>query len=322
MMNAQAQTKGFHLVYKWLAVAAVADWLITRTVTRAAIHMPKSPGMIAAYTAVNQAGLVAAAFVSLLALALLSWIAWQTRPSRWLPVTLAGLAGLSLLFLVIVPSAGLALAYQLLAVTAVLLIVTLRSGEHRQGWLRGQAVCLLPAVVLLLGLLYQLLPSLYTVMGWSGPPPFTITLFNLGELLIVVCVAVWWWVYGRTADWRLWLIAAVPALLFTLSFQRDPAMTGILTIWSTGLTLFLPWPIYALALWLAGVTVLAAWHEEPSAAYAILLFAAAGYAPQLSSQLFCALIGLWLWKRPLPIIPANSAISHSQVALPLPSRSQ
>jgi hypothetical protein len=123
----------------------------------------------------------------------------------------------------------------------------------------------------------------------------------MGEIFVVGSVAVWWWGYGRSHAWQHWVLAAVPALLFALSFWRDPAMTGILTIWSTGLTLFLPWPVYALALWLVGVTVLANWHSHPALAYAILLLISAGYAPQLSSQLFCALIALWLLERPLPL---------------------
>jgi hypothetical protein len=97
------------------------------------------------------------------------------------------------------------------------------------------------------------------------------------------------------------LLAVIPALLFGMSYWRDPAMTGILTIWSTGLTLFLPWPVYTLALWLVGVTVLVNWRIRPSLAYAILLLISAGYMPQLSYQLFCALIALWLLGQPIPL---------------------
>lgn len=69
MMNQQ-------MVYKWLAVAALVEWLLVRTLTRAAIHVPKSPLVIAVYTAVNRIGLVSAAFVALLAVVLLLWLAW------------------------------------------------------------------------------------------------------------------------------------------------------------------------------------------------------------------------------------------------------
>lgn len=320
--------------YKWLAVAAVVEWLLLRTISRAAIHVPKSPLVISVYTAVNQIGLVAAAFVALLALLLLmsiAWRLWQTRQSFVLPLTLLGVVVMSLLALVMVLPPWFALLYQGSAVTAVFTICLLRLRGARSapvgtGWWQETASLLFPACSLLAGLLYQLLPTLYAVFNWPGPPALTGVLFRLGELLVIGTVLVWWWGYGRTErsrsghsrSWLNWTVAAMPALLFALSFQRDPAMTGILTIWSTGITLFLPWPVYVVALWLVGVTVLTTWHTRPALAYAILLFISAGYAPQLSSQLFCALIGLWLLKRPLPIHHHLQAkpTHHSEQVLP------
>ena len=303
-------------LFKWLALSALVEWLLVRTLTRAAIHIPKSPEIAAGYGVVNQIGLVAAAFVALLSLVLLLWIAWEGRREVWLSLTLVGLGGVSVLFLVIVPPTWLALLYQLLGVTAVFFICAgaVRAYGGKPVW-PEMVTLLIPAAALLAGLLYQLLPNLYALMGWSGPPPLTGVLFNLGELLVIGSVLAWWWtsrsLLNRARSWIIWVLAAIPALLFALSFWRDPAMTGILTIWSTGLTLFLPWPVYALALWLVGVTVLANWQPDPPLAYAILLLVSAGYTPQLSSQLFCALIALWLLARPLPITQ-NHPVHHRQ----------
>lgn len=300
------------ILFRWLALAALAEWLISRTATRAAIHVPKSPVVISIYQAFNLTGQVAGAFVTLLVLVLIGWITlreWQTRRALLLPLALMGLVALSLLFLVSAPSALLATVYHLLTIGVVMIIArsimhssvpaTAASGQYRI--FAGPAIVrfaiLFPALALLTGVLYQLLPTLFTALNWPGPPPLTGALFNIGEVLVVLSVAVLWWFYGRTASWCLWLLAAVPAALFTLSFQRDPAMTGILAIWSTGLTLFLPWPMYAMALLLVGITALATWRRNPSIAYACLLLASAGYAPQLSAQLFCALIALWLLAR-------------------------
>lgn len=304
--------------FKWLAVAALIEWLLLRTFTRAAIHIPKSPMMISIYTAVNQIGQVTAAFVALLAFVLLLWVAWQMRPAVILPLALVCLALLNVLFLLAIPPTWLAMTYQLLAVTAVFLIAcTVFWGrgplpEVKRVW-RETAVTLFPACALLTGLWVQLLPNLYTLLGWPGPPPLTSVFFNLGEVLVVSSVFVWWWWYGRSRSWQIWLAAFLPALFFVLSFQRDPALTGILTIWSTGLTLFLPWPVYTLALWLAGMTVLVNWHRRPALAYAVLLLTSAGYAPQLSSQLFCALIALWLLARPW-----SEPVQQRDVSWPLP----
>ncbi len=71
-------------------------------------------------------------------------------------------------------------------------------------------------------------------------------------------------------------------------------MTGILAICSSGLTLYLPWPLYALALLLACVMVIGCLRRGEPAGWALLLLAAGGYAPQLSYQAFLGLVGLWL----------------------------
>ncbi|MFO7539595.1 MAG: hypothetical protein R6X32_16280, partial [Chloroflexota bacterium] len=80
------------LVY-WLVLAALVEWLVLRTMTRAAIHVPKSPPVITLYGIINYLGLLAATFVALLGLLLLLWLAWQswqTRGTRLLSLLLAG----------------------------------------------------------------------------------------------------------------------------------------------------------------------------------------------------------------------------------------
>lgn len=288
-------------LFRWLALAALADWLITRTVTRAAIHIPKLPAMITTYQAINLVGQIAAAFVALLSLLMLGWIGWQqwqTRRSFLLPAALLVHISLSLAFVVVIPALWLTLLYHGLTLTIIGLFAvawwTERGAKGSEAVPRWGAALLLPALVLATGVVYQMLPVWYAALKWPGPSPVTGLLYNAGELLIIISVVVLWWVYGRAAPWPIWLLGAIPALLFVLSFWRDPAMTGILAIWSTGLSLFLPWPLYALALWLATIVVLDSWQRQPAVAFAVLLLAAAGYAPQLSSQLFSALIALWL----------------------------
>jgi hypothetical protein len=291
-------------------------------ITRTAIHLPKSPAVITVYQIINQISLFAATLVALLAILLLGWLAWTNRDKLVLAVGLGLLVGVSLVLVVIVPPMWLALAYQLLAIGVILLL-----GGY---WLKARAIAttpwgvlawLLPALALLLGLVYQLLPNLYGIAGWRGPAVWSGGMFRMGEGLVLVSTAVWWGVYGRHLAGRTLLVAAVPALLFALSFQRDPAMTGILTIWSMGLTLFLPWPIYAVALWLAGAVVLANWHTNPPIAYAILLLVAAGYAPQLSSQLFSALLALWLLQHPTPLAQQEAMPRQDKYSAPALSQS-
>jgi hypothetical protein len=100
----------------WLLVlASLVDWLVTRTLTRFAIFMPKTPAMISAYQALGWIGQVGTALAALLACVGLAWIIrteWHMRGQRWLAVLSAALGVMSLLFLVIPPGNWL-LAYDL-----------------------------------------------------------------------------------------------------------------------------------------------------------------------------------------------------------------
>lgn len=297
---------------RWLTWVALADWLIGRTFSRSAIFMPKPPLVLTIYRVFTVAGQLAAVLTGLLALGMLGWIAWhewQTRRIIWLPLVLLAQAGLSLVFLFVAPAGWWPVVYQGLSLGAVGLILGfgiygLRftiyghdgtgAGSKRRQATKQVMVLLLPALALLSGKLYQTLPALYTAMQWPGPPPLTELFFNLGELCVVLSSAGLWFAYGRGASRRTWLVAAVPALAFSGMYLANPAMSGILTIWSNGLSLYLPWPLYAVSLWLAGVTVLVSLRRKRLAGWALLLLAAGGYTPQLSTQTFLGLIALWL----------------------------
>jgi hypothetical protein len=66
-------------------------------------------------------------------------------------------------------------------------------------------------------------------------------------------------------------------------------------------------------MWLFGAVLLALWRQGSPSAWALLLLAAGGYAPQLSSQVFFGLIGLSLVSshflpRDLPVSPIREEI--------------
>jgi hypothetical protein len=280
------------IFFRWLTVAALADWLITRTVTRTAIFMPKPPPVVAAYQALTLVGQLAFTLTGLLALAAVLWIAWQSRRAVVSPLVLLCLAILSIASVFVAPGGWLAAGYQLLVMVAVGIVGT--CAWQGSGGIKNKIAWSVPALALLLGGLYQLLPALYTALRWPGPPPFTETLFNLGELFVVLTPIVLWWAVGRReAASSSYGWAAIPALAFAVAYLVNPAMTAIIAIWSTGLTLYLPWPLYAVSLWLGGVVVIASLRRGGHTGPALLLLAAGGYAPQLSTQVFLGLIALW-----------------------------
>lgn len=275
-------------LFHWLSIAALADWLITRTLTRAGVFIPKSPVWSTAYQGAAVFGQGASTLAGVLALAVLGWAAWQewqTRRNHIFPLILGGLGGLSLLFLFIPAVGWLAVANHLLLLVA-LAIIFWRS--RQQLWLH------LPILALMISSLYQLIPAVYETLHLPGPPAFALTVFNFGEILVVLSGLGFGWVAGRGATRRDWLLAALPALVFTGMFLSAPAMAGIFSIWSVGLTLFLPWPLYTLSVWATSLALLKAFREKQALGWVILLLVAGGYASQLSAQAFYGLIAVWM----------------------------
>lgn len=285
----------YHPLFRWLVLAALVDWLVTRTLLRMAIFMPKSPLVIEIYQALGTLGQFASILSAVLAIASLIWLSWQcfSRPNRFLlALTWLSLIGLSLVFMVLPPIGWLALIYHLIFLGTVPLLVW-------QSWVRGYSLdkkvaATLVGVALLAGELYQTIPLVYHTASLSGSPAMSRPVFNAGELFIPLSTLALWWAYGRSSSISVWLLGVIPALVFTAARLASPAMSGIIAIWSTGMTLYLPWPLYTLSLWLAGVTVITTLRRGDPAGFAILLLITGGYAPQLSTQAFLGLIALWL----------------------------
>lgn len=307
-----------HLFFQWLVAAALADWLITRTLTRLAIHMPKSPPILAAYQVLTWVGQWASTLAGLLALIVAAWLVrHHLRRAPALALVLLGVIALNLLFLVIPPSGWLAVAGHGLVIIAVVMMGC--AAWREMGVLKQRLAWAAPALALIAGALHQLGPALLRALRQPGPPPLAIALFNFGELLVVITPLIVWWAFvgerGETKSPGLaYVWAALPAAAFITARILDPAMTGILAIWSVGLTLYLPWPLYAVSLWLAGASILLLWRNAPTVGGALLLLAAGGYAPQLSHQLFLNLIGLWLLTQ--PVGPAVSASAQAFLQSP------
>jgi hypothetical protein len=285
----------FATLAPWLITAALVDWLVTRTITRFAIFIPKTPEMITGYQWLNWLGLAGstmAAFLALLGIGAIVVIEWRVRRAWWLALPIAGLAMITVLAPFFPPAIWLP-GYALLAVM-VLLALSWRIVRTRASATVRLAL-LLPVLAMIAAALYQAAPTLYALLRWSGPSAWGLPLFRAGEGLVVLGAVALWWAYGRGADRRSWLAGGLLATLFTAAYLATPAMTATIVVWSHGLTLTLPWWLYAAALLLFGVTVIHALRSgRRSVAYALLLLAAAGYAPQLSSQFWFGVIGLWL----------------------------
>lgn len=285
----------FATLAPWLITAALVDWLVTRTMTRFAIFVPKTPEMIIGYQWLNWLGLAGstmAAFLALLGVGAIVVIEWRARRAWWLALPIAGLVMITVLAPFLPPAIWLP-GYALLAVM-VLLALSGRIARTRAST-TVRLVLSLPVLAMLAAALYQAAPTLYALLRWPGPPVWGLPLFRVGEGLVILGAGVLWWAFARRADRRSWLAGCLLAVLFAAAYLAAPAMTATIIVWSHGLTLTLPWWLYAVALLLFGVTVVHALRSgRRGVAWALLLLAAAGYAPQLSSQFWFGVIALWL----------------------------
>lgn len=307
-----SQRTSLYLLIRWLALVAVADWLINRSLTRFAIFMPKSGIVLTLYQALTEVGQFAFTLTGLLAVVTLSWLAWEGRQRQrglWSLIILALLAS-SLIYVVIPPRDWMPVSYHLLMLAAIVLLAV-----------RLPLVLILPGVALFVGELYQLGAAVGNALVLPGPIPWSSTLFNVGEMLVVASAYALWFVYGRgRTGYLTWLLAAILALSFAIFYFFQPAMAGIMVIWSIGLTLYLPWPLYALSMWLAGATFGVSLRRYNGVSWAILLLLAGGYAPQVSTYAFLGLVALWLLSaEPVPsvelVTAARDAINSKRLPL-------
>ena len=276
---------------RWLALAALAEWLIGRSLTRAAIYIPKSAPMLAAFRGLTLAGQLALSLASLLALLTVVAITWRGGRNLALSALLSALVAASLVSMVVPLGGWGALVYHAatLIVVGLLLIVHLdRAAARRERWAVG-----VTALAMVAAHLYLLLPPAGEVLGLARPSSLAIPFFAIGELLFVLTPLALWWAYGRSAPRWAWAVAGLVAAGFAGMRLSQPSMVGILAMWSSGLSLYLPWPLYALSLAFAVVTVVAGMRARHPVGWTMILLAAAGLAPQLSTQAFYALIALW-----------------------------
>jgi hypothetical protein len=283
--------KTYSIIIRWLVIAALADWLVGRTLTRLIIFMPKPSFMIWVFEVLDAAGRTLATLAGLLAIIILLGLAWnrmQTGRERYSALIWLVLVSLSLGFLFVQPAPALKGLFQVGMISALLV-------AGWKGWMNVDSAdkklaVLFPTLALAVGVFAQ-----NSQIGLSLQ---TVNILQFGELFVVLSPLILWWVYGRNASLRIWLFASIPVLVFTAGLLSSPAEVGILVIWSTGLTLYLPWPIYSISLWLAGVTILSSGRQEMWPAQSLLLLIAGGFAPQLSTHAFFGLIALLLFSVP------------------------
>ena len=299
----------------WLLIAALADWLIGRTLSRAAIFMPKTGVMVGVAQALTFVGQVAFNLASILTLAAIAALAIRgfSRTERNLPrsVALVGLIGLSIVGMIVPPSPAALLLFHVFTLAA-LITISVRAGSR--------LAVVVPALAIASMALFKIDQAVASLSGRPAQSAIALAAFQVGELFVVLSPVAVWWLHGRGGRAREWTVAAIPAMLFAIGYVANPSLTATMAMWSVGLSLYLPWPVYAVSLWAATLTIIRAIHAGQLAGYGLAFLLCAGYTAQLSSQVMLGLLGVWMLgakrvsKFPAQSIPSQRSESSPVVA--------
>jgi hypothetical protein len=286
-----------------LLAAALAETVLLRIVTRAGVHVPKNAAVRDAFEAASFLGSLAFNFASVLAIVLaaafLGAITLRMRDgvarAAFGVLTVAMLSGLGLSLATGAPAAD-----ALFGVAVALLVGFMGlslAGDRDSAPGTRLAVALIVAAYF--SYQYYVLGHLfYRISDIAAVPPLSITVLRAGEVLAVAAAAAAFLAWG-VPRWR-WVgtggVAVVGAVLLGLiAAGLSPVSTmAILALWTTGLSLFLPFPVYLLALALYLLTLVACWRSGSAfwTAAGLLLILLAGYMPEATYQHLLVLLGV------------------------------
>ncbi len=286
-----------------LLAAVLVETLLLRIVTRVGVHLPKSAAVTDAFQVASSLGSLAFNFASLLAIALVALVLGSIVLRMQSNVARVALAGVSLAMFT---GLGLSLASgaptgdALFGVGVALLagfmgLVLTSEGSSR------------PSVRLALGLMvaayfcyqyYVLSHLFYRILDYGVVPPLSVTLLRAGEVLAVVAAVAAFWAWGLPR-WRFvgtaGLVAVAAVLIGLTVAGLSPVSTmAILALWTAGLSLILPFPVYLVALALYLLTLVACWRSGDGfwIASGLLLILLAGYMPEATYQHMLLLLGV------------------------------
>ena len=294
---------GFRPLTITFLVAVLAETLLLRIVVRVGVHVPKHPIFTEVFEAASTLGSLAFNFASVLALILLTlvltFVVASKRSRAFSPLIVFLSAALYLgLFLTLVTTAPEADA--LFGVAAALLAVTVLIIAMRVGHLT-------PTVTVALALMvaaylsyeyYTLGYVFYRIFDVAAIPPLSLDALRLGEAIAMVAAAVVFFAWGLPRWGRIGGagVAFVAVVLLALIVAGlSPASTmAILALWTTGVSLFLPFPVYVLALGLFLLTVVACFRDRNAyrIAAGLMLVLLAGYMAESTYQHLLFLLGI------------------------------
>ena len=295
---------GFRPLTITLIAAVLAETLLLRIVVRVGVHVPKHDVFTGLFEMASTFGSLAFNFASVLALILLTLVLTfmiASKRSRAFSPLIAFLSVALFLGLFLTLVTNTPEADALFGVAAALLAITILIAAVRTSDLT-------PAVAIALGLIvaaylsyeyYTLSYVFYRILDYAAIPPLSLDALRLGEALAMVAAGAvffaWglprWGTIGRAGA----AVVAVVLLTLTVAGLSPVSTMAILALWTTGISLFLPFPIYLLALALFLLTIVACFRDRDGSRIAagLLLVLLAGYMAESTYQHLLFLLGIF-----------------------------
>jgi hypothetical protein len=299
-----------------LLAAGLSELVMFRALSRVGVHIPKQGVVLNAYDVLVQAGSYAfdvASIAVVVAVAMIAYGALRGDLGRHpllaaVAPALSAFVGVSVLFAFVQEGPAAKLVYGLMSAAIMLAL----AGEAYAGRRLAPLRCAVVVVTVLayLGAQYHVLASqAYQVMGLTSDPPGSMSALEVAEALVLLnaFLIFWGWsgvrLRSKARPTLLQLgVAGLLVVLFLGSYygRPDSSTAAILSLWSLGLTLYLPVPLYALALGLYGATLVRCLvqarrgDKPPYDAVALGLLPVAGLTLELTYQHLVAVLVLSL----------------------------
>ena len=243
-----------------LVVAVVTEVVFLRMFARAGIYIlqDSSPEWLhTVYSSLVWLGRAALNFATILApvlLLVLVVVLWQrgTRVSRLASVVVLVTLGLEGSLFLATPNPGLSLTYFSSSIFLVGLAFTL---YWRSGGSLRMALTLGPLLLMFLASYwYKVVPLAHQLGGtWLLG---SIAAFQLSEgLLLLVAISLPITI-GLSRSLKVWVGSILLTLLLIGMYLGNPDMVPLISMWAFGITMYLPFWTYVLALWAVSVAIL------------------------------------------------------------------
>lgn len=143
-------------------------------------------------------------------------------------------------------------------------------------------------------------------------------LFQAGELLAIINTIFLYFAFRpslRERGWRSFVVPSVITMIFFVAYLANPWAITTVTMLTIGFSLFLPFPAYAVSIWLYSYIIIGSIREHKHHAFGLALIFLAGRHLQLSYLGLLAIAGLLLIFLPRPILEPQAISTSKQGAI-------